>query len=105
MTRYRIASADDVPEGKATVVDAGEKRLLLSKVGGSFCAIDDICTHDGGPLGEGELRGDEIECPRHGGRFNVCSGRATHMPAVRPVKAHGVTVEDGELYVEIDAEW
>lgn len=105
MTRYRLAGEADIPQGKAIVVDAGEQRLLVCRIGDAFCAIDDVCTHDGGPLGEGELRGEEIECPRHGGRFNVCSGKATHMPAVRPVKAHRIDVEHGDLYVEIDAEW
>lgn len=105
MTRYRLVSCDDVPEGKAVVAEAGEERLLVSHVGGSYCAIDDVCTHDGGPLGEGELYGDEVECPRHGARFNVCTGRVTRMPAVRPVKAHTVEVEDGSLYVEIEEAW
>jgi 3-phenylpropionate/trans-cinnamate dioxygenase ferredoxin subunit len=105
MTRYRVASADDLPEGSAMLVDAGEQRLLLCNVGGKFCAIDDVCTHDGGPLGEGELLGDEIECPRHGARFNVCSGRATRMPAVGPVKTHRVEVEGDGLFVEIEDPW
>jgi 3-phenylpropionate/trans-cinnamate dioxygenase ferredoxin subunit len=105
MTRYRIASASDVPEGKAVLADAGEQRLLLCNVGGSFCAIDDVCTHDGGPLGEGQLLGEEIECPRHGARFNVCTGRVTRMPAVRPVKAYEVALQDGGLYVELEDPW
>jgi 3-phenylpropionate/trans-cinnamate dioxygenase ferredoxin subunit len=105
MTRYRIASAGEVPEGQAILADAGEQRLLVCKVGDGFCAIDDVCSHDGGPLGEGRLSGQEIECPRHGARFNVCTGRATRMPAVRPVKAYTVDVEDGGLYVEVEDPW
>ena len=105
MTRHRIASCADVPEGKALLVDIGERRLLVCNVAGAFCAIDDVCTHDGGPLGEGALQGEEIECPRHGARFNVCSGRPTAMPAVQPVKAYKIDVADGGLYVEIDDVW
>jgi 3-phenylpropionate/trans-cinnamate dioxygenase ferredoxin subunit len=105
MTRFRLGSSDEVSEGRAIVMEAGERRLLVSHVAGSFCAIDDVCSHDGGPLGEGTLRGGEIECPRHGGRFDVCSGDATHMPAVRPVRAYPIDVEDGGLYVEIEEDW
>lgn len=87
------------------VADAGERRVLVCRIGGAYCAIDDVCTHDGGPLGEGVLLGDEIECPRHGARFNICTGRVTRMPAVRPVKAYPIEVENDGLYVEIEDAW
>jgi 3-phenylpropionate/trans-cinnamate dioxygenase ferredoxin component len=106
MTRRRVASRSDVPAGKAIVVEAGDQRLALCNVDGSIYAIDDVCTHDGGPLGEGELIGDQIECPRHGARFDVRSGRVTRMPAVRPVKTYTLEEEGGDLYVDLpDDDW
>ena len=91
--------------GEAIVVYADEKRLALCNLDGEFCVLDDICTHDGGPLGEGRLIGDQIECPRHGARFDVRTGRVTHMPAVRPIKTYPATIQDGAIFVELEDEW
>jgi nitrite reductase/ring-hydroxylating ferredoxin subunit len=60
-----------------------------------------VCTHDGGVLGEGELDGDAVECPRHGGRFDLFSGRVLALPPVRPVSAYPVHVEDGTVVVDL----
>jgi len=87
------------------VGEAGDQRIALCNVGGTIFAIDDVCTHDGGPLGEGELFGSEIECPRHGARFDVRSGRVTRMPAVAPVKTYDVEEEAGGLYVDVSDGW
>jgi 3-phenylpropionate/trans-cinnamate dioxygenase ferredoxin subunit len=105
MARYRIGSKGEIAEGQAVVVDAGEQRLALCNVDGQIYAIDDVCTHDGGPLGEGELFGQEIECPRHGARFDVRTGRVTRMPAVAPVKTYPVEEQNGDLYVEVPDAW
>jgi 3-phenylpropionate/trans-cinnamate dioxygenase ferredoxin subunit len=106
MARQHVGRAGDIPEGQAVVVDAGDRRLALCNVGGEVHAIDDICTHDGGPLGEGELFGYQIECPRHGARFDVRTGQVTQMPAVRPVRTYPVEREGDDLYVDVpDDEW
>ncbi len=96
-----VAKAPEVPEGKVLVVTAGERRIALCNYGGAIYAIDDVCTHDRGPLGQGELIGHEIECPRHGARFDVTTGRATRLPAVRPVQVYPVHVVDGAVSVEV----
>ena len=96
-----VAQADDVPEGKVIVVTVGMRRLALCNVNGQYYVIDDVCTHDGGPVDQGELDGEEIECPRHGARFDVTTGRATCMPAVVPVKTYQVRVEGGEVQVNV----
>ena len=64
------------------------KRIALCNVNGRFYAIDDVCTHDGGPLDQGELEGNLVECPRHGAKFDVTTGRAVVLPAVRPVQTY-----------------
>ncbi len=96
-----VARDGDVPPEGVKVVTAGGNRLALCNVGGQYYAIDDVCTHDGGPLDQGELDGVEIECPRHGARFDVTTGRATCMPAVVPVKTYDVRVEGGEVQVNV----
>ena len=65
------------------------------------CAIADLCTHDNGPLGEGILANGQVECPRHGARFDACSGAVKALPAVRPVKTYAVKVEDNDILVDV----
>ena len=102
MAEYiKVANIEDVPPGRVVVVNAGSKRLALCNVDGAFWALDDVCTHDGGPLGEGELIDGEIECPRHGARFDVATGAVRSLPAVMPVKAYPVKVEGSEVKVAI----
>jgi 3-phenylpropionate/trans-cinnamate dioxygenase ferredoxin component len=105
MTRYRATSTDAVAPGQVVVVDVDERRLAIANVDGQYYAIDDVCTHDGGPLGEGCLYGNDVECPRHGARFDVRTGRVTRMPAVRPVHSYPVTVDQGSVYVDLEDEW
>ena len=92
----------ELAPGQVRVVQAGSARLALCNVDGQLYCIDDVCTHDGGPLDQGELDGQEIECPRHGARFDVTSGRVTCLPAIVPVKTHPVRVVDGEVQVQVD---
>ena len=97
----KVARAADVAEGRATVVTANGQRLALARVGGQVYAVQDLCTHDGGPLGEGEIVDHSIECPRHGARFDVKSGAVVTVPAVVPVKTFPVKVAGDEVLVEI----
>lgn len=97
----QVARLEEVPEGKVKVVEVEGRRIALCNYNGSIYAIDDVCTHDRGPLGQGELIGNEIECPRHGARFDVASGRPTRLPAVRPVQTYPVHVSDGIISVEV----
>jgi 3-phenylpropionate/trans-cinnamate dioxygenase ferredoxin subunit len=93
--------AEDIPPERVKVIEVGEERIAVCNVDGRYCAIADVCTHDGGPLDQGELFGNEIECPRHGARFDVCTGKALTLPAVLPVKTYPVRVDDGEIQVEV----
>jgi len=96
-----VARVEDVPVGTVKVVEAGGRQIALCNYDGSFYAIDDECTHDRGPLNQGELIGGEVECPRHGARFDIKTGRATRLPAVRPVRSYKVIVNDGSIAVEV----
>ena len=99
-----VAKVSDVPVGAARVVEAAGKRIALCNVGGQFYAIDDTCTHDDGPLGDGTLDGWAIECPRHGARFDVRDGRVLQMPAAYPVRSYPTLIVNGEIQVEIGSE-
>jgi 3-phenylpropionate/trans-cinnamate dioxygenase ferredoxin subunit len=97
-----IGKTSDVPAGEARVFHADGKDVAVCNVGGTFYCIDDVCTHDGGPLGEGYLEGDQIECPRHGARFDVKTGKALTLPAVLPVNTYPVQVEGDEIKVQVE---
>ena len=96
------ARAGELEPGRVKVVVAGDRRLALCNVDGEYYCIDDVCTHDGGSLDQGELEDNEIECPRHGARFDVTTGKALCLPAVMPVKTYQVRVEGGEVQVRVD---
>lgn len=105
MAEFRaIAKLEEIPEGEARVFTLGELRLALCRVDGVFYCVEDLCTHDDGPLGEGCLVGHEIECPRHGARFDVRDGSVTRMPAAAPVESFPTKVEEGQVWVEVDEE-
>ena len=96
-----VGKQGDVPVGEARVFAVNGKHIAVCNVDGTLYAIDDVCTHDGGPLGEGYLEDHEIECPRHGARFDVRNGKALTLPAVLPVNSYPVQVEGGEIKVEV----
>jgi len=102
--RYiRVASIEDICPGESKRVfpERGEY-LVLCNVAGSYYAIKDACTHDGGILGFGELEGHLIECPRHGAKFDVTTGEAVNPPAVKPVRTYPVRIHDGDIEVELE---
>jgi 3-phenylpropionate/trans-cinnamate dioxygenase ferredoxin subunit len=76
--------------------------LAMARVGGRVYAVEDRCSHDDGPLGEGAVVGCEVICPRHGARFDLRDGRATRMPAVQPIRT--IPVREAEGRVQVDAE-
>ena len=91
----------DVPLGGTHRVVVGEQAILLCNVDGSIHAIEDVCTHDGAPLDQGELNGVRITCPRHGAVFDVTTGAVLALPAIVPIRTFSVEVDDGDVYVSI----
>ena len=101
MAEYvNVGKASDFPSGQARVVVVKGRRVALCNVDGSFFAVDDTCTHDDGPLGEGTLEGFAIQCPRHGARFDVRTGAVLRMPAAFPIRSYKTRVENGQVQVE-----
>jgi len=98
----KVATRADLPPGGKKLVDLDGRAIALFNVDGEFFAIDDVCTHDGGPLAEGELQGSEIRCPRHGARFDVRTGKALSFPAFEPVETLAVEVRGEDIYVAVE---
>lgn len=106
MPLRKVAKTSDVTPGQGHVVqlDDLDLRIALFQIEGEITCIEDVCTHDDGPLAEGELEGEVIQCPRHGAKFNVKSGAVLSMPAVTPVRSFPVEVRDGDIYVDLPEE-
>ena len=103
MTFETVGKLDEIAPGTARVVEVGGHSIALCRVeDGDLYAIENRCTHDDGPLGEGELEGDRIECPRHGALFDVTTGRAVTLPAIGKVRCYTVAVADGDVQIEVD---
>ena len=96
-----VGAADDVAPGTAARIVAGGEEIAIYNVGGEFFATSDVCSHDEASLSDGELFGSVVECPLHGARFDVRTGKPLSLPAVYPVKSYEVRVVDGQLQVKV----
>jgi 3-phenylpropionate/trans-cinnamate dioxygenase ferredoxin component len=96
-----VCKTFDIPDPGKAVFEVEDRFIVVFHLDGDFYAIDDACTHDGGPLGEGEIEGFQIICPRHGARFDIRTGQALTMPAVHATPAHEVKVEGEDVLVRI----
>jgi 3-phenylpropionate/trans-cinnamate dioxygenase ferredoxin subunit len=97
-----VTQAEDLQPGQVKVFEVEGEYVAVANVDGEFAAFADVCTHDDGPLVEGDLEGRVITCPRHGARFDVCSGIVLSMPAVIPLPTFEVRIVDGEVQVCLD---
>lgn len=96
----KVARAGDVPPGEMIGVDVGEGRIVIANVGGEFYAFDAECTHQGGPLDEGFLEGNNVQCPWHFGEFNIKTGEVESLPPSMPIAVYKVRVRGEDLEVE-----
>ncbi|GAB4459970.1 MAG: non-heme iron oxygenase ferredoxin subunit [Anaerolineales bacterium] len=99
-----IAPASELPNGERLFVEIEGKSIVIFNIAGQLFAIGDICTHDDGPLGDGDLEGYNIVCPRHGAEFDVRTGKVMQMPAVVDIPAYPVKVVDGMIQVGMPVE-
>ena len=101
MSRFvKVARADEIQAAEKKIVEVDGLLIVVANLAGRFYALEDVCTHDGGPLGEGELQDGHIICPRHGAHFDVRTGAALTLPAFEPVPTYQVRVEEGDVMVE-----
>ena len=97
----KAVMADEVLPGAVKAVEVGGRQIVICNAGGEFFAVDDVCTHDCGPLGSGTLHDGQIECPRHGGRFDLRTGRAVVFPALQGIRSYPVQVVGGDVMVSL----
>mgnify|MGYP001164100350 CR=1 FL=1 len=100
MEFVKVGRATDVPSGTAKSYTLGARSVMVFNVNGEYYAVDDVCTHDEGELGDGELEDHEIECPRHGARFDIRTGEVKSLPAVMPIDTFTVRIEGEDIEIE-----
>ena len=96
----KVANANELQPGQGKLVTAGDQRVALFNVDGTCYAINDTCTHKGGPLSDGALEDDVVTCPWHGARFCVRDGQVQGPPARESVTSYPVRVTDGSIEIE-----
>jgi 3-phenylpropionate/trans-cinnamate dioxygenase ferredoxin component len=99
----RAATLDDVAPGTLLAVELQGRRVCLANADGEIYAVQDNCTHKDFPLSAGELEDEQLTCAWHGARFDLATGRALCLPAVKPVRTYEVRVQDGEIFVQLES--
>ena len=94
-----VAKTSEIEEGRVKVVRVGDAPVGVTMVEGELFAFADVCTHDDGPVAEGELDEYIIECPRHGAKFDIRTGKVKQLPAVTPIPVYAVKVEGDSILV------
>jgi len=95
-----VARTGEIAPGTVKVVRVDDVAIGVANVDGEFYAFADVCTHDGGPVAEGELDDYQIECPRHGARFDIRTGAVKLLPAVTPIPIYPLRVEGDSIQVK-----
>jgi nitrite reductase/ring-hydroxylating ferredoxin subunit len=97
----KVATLDEIPPGRARLIEVNGHEIAVFNLDGTIHAIDNSCTHVGGPLCEGEISGSDVTCPWHGAVFDITTGRAVGPPAFEAVNRYQVRVEGSEVLIEI----
>jgi len=94
-----VATKDELPNGARKIVEIDGRAIAVFNIAGAYYAIADVCSHDDGPVAEGDLNDYEIECPRHGAHFDVRTGKVLSFPAIVDIPAYPVKVENDDILV------
>jgi 3-phenylpropionate/trans-cinnamate dioxygenase ferredoxin subunit len=94
-----VCPEEELASGERLFLEIENKSIVIFNLAGDYYAIADLCTHDDGPLGEGELEDHQIICPRHGARFDIRTGEVLTLPAIQDVPAYPVRVVDGMIEI------
>jgi len=97
-----VARVEDFPPGSHRLVDVDGVAVAVFNLDGSYHAIEDVCSHDGGDLSSGDVESDQVVCPRHGAHFSLRTGEALSPPAYEAIPTFPVRVEDGMVQVRDD---
>ena len=102
--KLKVCAAEELAPGEMRLIEADDRKIGVFNCDGGLHAIEDRCSHDDGPLAEGDFDAEActVECPRHGSLFDVKSGRPKTLPAYAPVQTFPVSIEDGQVLLEVD---
>lgn len=100
-----VAREEDIPPGTCLHLNLEEESVIVLNINGEYFCIADLCTHDGGPLEDGQVIDHQIECPRHGARFDVRTGAVTRLPATDPIPTYLVRLEGEQIWIEEPEPW
>lgn len=103
VTFHPVLKAADLGPGEAKQVIIGKKEIAIYNLDGQFYATDDICSHAYASLADGYIEGDKIECPLHGGAFEIKTGKAVVTPCTEDIKTYPVKIEGGQILVGVPA--
>ncbi len=98
----RLCSLSDIEKDHTKIVRIDEREILLVRADNEIHAFENLCTHEEMPIGEVAVHCGEIQCPRHGGKFDMKTGRAIGLPAVIDLKSYDVRVDNGEVYISLN---
>jgi 3-phenylpropionate/trans-cinnamate dioxygenase ferredoxin subunit len=99
-----VAGQDEIQAGERLFLEVDDLDIVIFKILDEYFAIADLCSHDDGPLGDGELEGHEVVCPRHGAHFDVRTGKALSLPAIVDIPAYPVRIMEGQIELGIPLE-
>jgi 3-phenylpropionate/trans-cinnamate dioxygenase ferredoxin subunit len=98
----KVCSIADVVDGETKTFEVGKKKIMIAKDGGELYALSPYCTHDGEEIGNEKIHDHQVECPRHGARFNIRNGEVTQMPAVFGLSNYEILVKDDTIFIDMD---
>lgn len=101
VTFHTICSIEQLSSGERMFIAIDKHPIVLVNLGGKFYAIGDVCTHDNGSLGDGEIEGNAMKCLRHGARFDISSGKVFSLPAVEDIPAYPIRITNGMIQIGI----
>ncbi len=102
MAKVVVGKTSEVQDGKLMHITAGGKEIVVTKLDGNYYAMDNVCSHAGANLHEGELNNNELTCPWHGARWDIKTGNLISFPQkLKPLQSHEISIEKDTLYVEI----
>ena len=101
MPEYEVAPIGDIPEAEAREYTIGGREIVLCNVEGEIYALQGMCSHEELPLDGGEVDGNTLVCNWHGATYDVCTGRATGLPATEPLQTYETRVDDGRVFVTV----
>lgn len=99
-----VAQTEELGNGERILIEIDDDTIAVFNIAGDYYAILDVCSHDDGPVAEGDLEGFEIVCPRHGAKFDLRNGKVLTLPAIVDIPAYPVRIQGSEIQIGLPLE-